>query len=147
MENLSELILHLLALGQQFFLQSSLPPKWRKQFTINRVLNLMCLVYHPGPRIQDFLTTAQHTDATWITLLVQNKLGGLQLKNQEGKWINASPVENGIIVNTGNVLFKQSDEFFKAVCHRVIRTKTSSRTTRMSMPFFYNLEGSQTGGC
>jgi len=149
MENLSELVLHLLALGQQFFLSSSEPPEWRKQFTKNRHLNLMCLVYHPGPLVEGslFKTTLEHTDATWVTLLAQDKSGGLQLKNQEGTWVNAAPIESGILVNTGNVLFKQSDEFFKAVCHRVIRTETSSRSTRISMPFFYNLKGSNTGGC
>jgi len=151
MEELSELLLHLLSLGQQLF-QGKSPP-WRSQFQVDKLLNTTCLIYHPGPTEEKekeekiYKTTVEHTDATWITLLIQDQQGGLQLRNQKGNWINANPVENGIIVNTGNVLSQESGGFFKAVCHRVIRTQQSASQTRFSIPFFYNKIGSQTGGC
>lgn len=124
-------------------------PSWRQIFKTNAYLAVRGLVYHPGPITDNekFLTTAQHSDATWITLLVEDDVGGLEIRKDD-YWMKVPYVEGGIIVNTGNVLASESggaNPFFKAVRHRVVRVSDSK--TRFSMPFFYDREGSKTGGC
>jgi isopenicillin N synthase-like dioxygenase len=144
-------LLHLLALGQAQFFQT--PPEWRCIFADNHCyLGLRFLTYPPGParRIDngnEVVTTARHTDATWITLLIGDDVGGLQMLKDDS-WIHVAPVGGGeALVNTGNVLMRESNGTFPAVCHRVVRTEMASSKTRHCMPFFYDRQGENTGGC
>ena len=110
-----------------------------------RFVALRGLAYYPaGGELR--VTTAQpHTDATWITLLQQDDVGGLQVRSREGDWLDVPPIEDALVVNTGNVLASHSAGLFPAVCHRVIRV--SSVRTRASMALFYDRNGSSTRGC
>ena len=49
-----------------------------------------------------------HTDFGVITLLVQDQVGGLKVRNRDGVWLFVEPVENSIVVNVGDV----SDDSF-----------------------------------
>lgn len=162
-ETVADTLLHALAHGQEIVTGS--PAPWRSKWADkDHYIGFRCLVYHPGPlrKANDHpvVTTARHTDATWVTVLRNDSVGGLAVKPPAfGEWLNIHPVEGALLVNTGNVmatataglLAAGTKPLFGAVCHYVERV--SSTATRVSMPFFYDrnggasYDGGGTGGC
>ena len=161
--SLCDVLLHALALAQSLAFPGASVPAWRGAWSDGNAFRaLRVLVYHPGP-LQDaggkaLVTTARHTDATWLTLLREDDVGGLRLRPPAlGKWVWARPpVAGAVLVNAGNVLAiatRGADgvSLFGAVCHQVQRV--SETATRVSMPFFYDrkhgasFHGGGTGGC
>jgi isopenicillin N synthase-like dioxygenase len=75
-----------------------------------------------------------HSDHGFITLLPMSNVGGLEILSQDGSWIPATPVKNGIIINTGEFLNRWSNGRFLATPHRV----TPPVADRYSMAMFFN---------
>lgn len=46
-----------------------------------------------------------HKDFSWVTLVLQDEVGGLEVLNSEGKWIDVPPREGKLVVNVGQVSF------------------------------------------
>lgn len=46
-----------------------------------------------------------HKDFSWVTLVLQDEVGGLEVLNSEGKWIDVPPREGTLVVNVGQVSF------------------------------------------
>ncbi|XP_028790839.1 flavanone 3-dioxygenase 2 [Neltuma alba] len=86
-------------------------------------------LYPPCPQPDLTLGLPAHTDNGFLTLLIQNGIGGLQLKH-EGKWVNVTPLPNCIIVNTGDQLEVVSNGRYKSIWHRVV---VNERVTRVSL--------------
>ncbi|ODM87031.1 hypothetical protein Ocin01_19651 [Orchesella cincta] len=61
---------------------------------------------------------AQHTDYEILTLLFQDDVGGLEVKDMNGKWIPATPIPNTILVNTGDLLQFWTNGYYPATLHR-----------------------------
>ena len=75
-----------------------------------------------------------HVDSGILTVLYQDKKGGLQVQNRKNKkWYNVPFNKNALIVNTGLALEYLTKGKFKATNHRVLWNKTK----RMSIPFFF----------
>ncbi|STX51001.1 flavanone 3-dioxygenase [Legionella busanensis] len=101
--------------------------------------NYLRLQYYPAqPDVipEDQYGIAPHTDYGFLTLLVQDNVGGLQVLSPEGdgRWIDVPPLEGGIIVNTGDMLRRVSNDTIISTPHRVINT---SGRERYSIPFFF----------
>lgn len=62
----------------------------------------------------------EHTDYGSITLLFQDNRGGLQVKGPTGEYVNATPIENTVVVNAGDLLARWSNDTIKSTLHRVI---------------------------
>jgi len=156
-EGLACMLLHAMAFGQQ--LCTGQMTEWRNAWADPKYQSIgyRVLGYHPGPAFKEnkerVVTTARHTDATWVTILANDGVGGLMVRPPSlGKWIAVQPPFQGaLLVNTGNVMAKASDNFYGAVCHYVQREEGAR--TRVSMPFFYDrakgdkYHGGGTGGC
>jgi len=80
----------------------------------------------------------EHSDWGTITLLIQDMVGGLEVKTSEGEWIPALPVENAILLNSGQLLEYWTGGQFHAAPHRVKITENTINTTepRQSIVFF-----------
>ncbi|PPR04096.1 hypothetical protein CVT24_010669 [Panaeolus cyanescens] len=78
-----------------------------------------------------------HTDYECFTLLWQDQIGGLQVQNSEGKWIDAVPIPGTIVVNLGDQLARWTNDVFKSTLHRVIN-KTGAE--RYSIPLFFGTD-------
>lgn len=96
------------------------------------------LLYYPSqapdPEGKQF-GCAPHTDWGAITLLWQDDVGGLQVRNRAGAWIDAPCIEGAFVVNIGDMLARWSNELFVSTPHRVINT---SGRERYSIPTFYD---------
>ncbi|RZC64332.1 hypothetical protein C5167_008019 [Papaver somniferum] len=58
-------------------------------------------LYPPCPQPELAIGLPPHADHGLLTLLIQNDVDGLHIKNKE-KWVAVNPIPNSIMVNTGD---------------------------------------------
>ena len=75
-----------------------------------------------------------HSDHGFITLLPMSQVAGLEILSPEREWIPAKPVDDGIIINTGEFLNRWTNGRFLATPHRVVPPEED----RYSMAMFFN---------
>ena len=94
------------------------------------------LLHYPTQREEDGLFgSAPHTDYGFITLLAQDDVGGLEVKNRAGEWVAAPPIAGTFVMNVGDILARWSNDRFVSTPHRVINR---SGRERYSQPFFFD---------
>jgi isopenicillin N synthase-like dioxygenase len=81
------------------------------------------------------IRASEHTDYGSLTLLFQKKNKGLQIKH-ENKWIDVLPLENSIVVNSGDLLSRWSNDIIKSNIHRVITFNETKNLDRYSIAYF-----------
>jgi isopenicillin N synthase-like dioxygenase len=74
-----------------------------------------------------------HKDSGFVTILLQEKRGGLQVQGEDG-WIDAPPVAGTFVVNIGEILEMASSGYLRANVHRVVSPPAG--TDRLSVAFF-----------
>jgi len=121
---------------ESFALALNLPSNYFKSMCKKPMVTMRLLHYPAQPIIydEDQLGCGAHTDYECFTLLSQSNQSGLQVKNINGEWINAPPIENTFVVNIGDLMQRWTNDQFKSTIHRVINT---SGTTRYSIPVFF----------
>ncbi|EPQ50556.1 Clavaminate synthase-like protein [Gloeophyllum trabeum ATCC 11539] len=78
-----------------------------------------------------------HTDIGSITVLWSQPVCGLQIRSPEGEWQWARYIENGLIINVGDMLEFLSGGFYKATIHRVVQPPPSQQGhARLGLFFF-----------
>lgn len=102
---------------------------------------LRLLHYPPVPatRQQELICTP-HTDSGILTLLHQDKTGGLEARNSDGEWIPAPYVPGSMVVNIGDLMAKVSGGKWIATFHRVRSARREEGMEvkgRYSVPFFF----------
>ncbi|KAL9238627.1 hypothetical protein vseg_013023 [Gypsophila vaccaria] len=70
---------------------------------------------------------AAHTDSTLFTILYQNNTSGLQVYQPENGWVTAHPVENGLVINIGDLMQILSNGLHPSVYHRAMVNKARHR--------------------
>ena len=78
---------------------------------------------------------APHTDYGVLTVLWQDREGGLEVKNLDGDWISAPPIEGTFVINIGDLLQRWTNDRYVSNPHRVINR---SGKERYSMVLFYD---------
>jgi len=98
---------------------------------------LRMLYYPPQPpqSPDDLFGSAPHTDYGFITILVQDEVGGLQVRNPAGQWIDAPYMPGAFVMNSADILHRWSNGHFISTPHRVINR---SGQARYSNPFFFD---------
>ncbi|KAH6755406.1 hypothetical protein C2S53_013447 [Perilla frutescens var. hirtella] len=79
---------------------------------------LACLYYPACPQPQKTLGTPKHSDATFLTLLMQDSIGGLQILRND-QWLDVPPMHGALIANIGDLMQIISNDNFISVEHRV----------------------------
>ncbi len=115
-----------LGLNEDFFLQ-----------TTQRPLSRASLVYYPNQEETNpnQFGVGPHTDFGTLTLLCQDHVGGLQVQDVNGEWLEAPPIEGSLVVNVGDLLTHWTAGAYKSTPHRVIN---SSGYERLSIVLAYD---------
>jgi isopenicillin N synthase-like dioxygenase len=113
------------------------PEVFRQKYT--QPLGRGQLVYYPPISADDLArnsySAATHTDFGVLTILLQDSLGGLQARQQNGQWIDVPPIEGSFICNIGDLLERWTNGRLKSTAHRVLNT---SGKERFSIPVFFD---------
>lgn len=78
---------------------------------------------------------AAHEDINLITLLVSASASGLELLDRDGRWLPIEADRHSIIVDSGDMLARITNDILPATTHRVVNP-TGPNVSRYSMPFF-----------
>ncbi|KAI3700734.1 hypothetical protein L2E82_45372 [Cichorium intybus] len=72
--------------------------------------------------------TTKHTDAGFLTVLLQDEIGGLQILHQN-QWIDVPPTPGALVINIGDLLQLISNDKLRSVEHRVVANKKGPRVS------------------
>ncbi|WP_409319517.1 isopenicillin N synthase family dioxygenase [Pseudomonas sp. KCJK9016] len=75
-----------------------------------------------------------HKDSGFLSFLLQDQQAGLQVEIEEGRWIDALPRDNTLVVNIGELLELATNGYLRATVHRVVSPPEGSE--RLSIAFF-----------
>lgn len=94
------------------------------------------IIRYPGRSVDESdQGVGPHKDSGCLTLLLQDRQGGLQVQSPEdGSWLDVPPLPGTLVVNLGEVLELLSGGFLRATLHRVISPPAGS--DRLSVAFF-----------
>lgn len=100
-------------------------------------LSMQRILHYPRHKATDEseIGIRAHTDSGELTIILQDDVGGLEVLNKEGDWVQARPVDGSFIVNLGRAMEAWTNGRFVATPHRVINRDGDNR---YSMPFFTN---------
>ncbi|MCK6095456.1 isopenicillin N synthase family oxygenase [Micrococcus sp. EYE_162] len=78
-----------------------------------------------------------HADYGFITLLLQDEVGGLEVRPYgQDAWLPVEPIPGALVVNLGEMLEVATDGYLMATIHRV--QSPPPGVDRYSVPFFYS---------
>jgi isopenicillin N synthase-like dioxygenase len=80
------------------------------------------------------LGAGAHTDYGSITLLHQDDVGGLEVRGGDGQWHPAPAVPGALLVNTGDLMQRWTNDRFRSTFHRV--RAIGGLADRYSIAFF-----------
>lgn len=99
-----------------------LPPSHLHAVFGERPLSFAKLIHYPPTPPGEAGVNAHH-DAGFLTLLMQHGVGGLQVLNPDGDWIDVPPRDDAFVVNLGEMLQRMTGNYFVATTHRVIASE------------------------
>ncbi len=100
----------------------------------DHVTVLRMIHYPPRPATDHDNGAGAHTDYGCVTLLLQDQIGGLQVKNRQGEWVDATPIDNALVVNIGDLMQRWTNDEYVSTAHRVRASLPDVH--RYSFPFF-----------
>jgi isopenicillin N synthase-like dioxygenase len=94
------------------------------------------LLHYPirDESVPDQYGAGAHTDAGFLTFLMQRDIGGLQIRRTDGAWFDAPVLPGKFLINTGDIFRRWTNDRFLSTPHRVMNM---SGTDRYSIAFFF----------
>lgn len=82
------------------------------------------------------IRAAAHEDINLITILCEATEGGLEILTRQGQWLEIQSQKGQMVVDSGDMLSRITNEIIPSTTHRVVNPKSSKNVSRYSMPFF-----------
>ncbi|XP_028767129.1 1-aminocyclopropane-1-carboxylate oxidase homolog 1-like isoform X1 [Neltuma alba] len=114
-----------------------LNPSYLKELACGEGLFLLCHYFPQCPEPESTMGVTKHTDSDFMTILLQDQIGGLQVLH-ENQWVDVPPVHGALVVNIGDLLQLITNDRFISVFHRVLARPIGPRISIAS--FFINLD-------
>ena len=124
---------------QAFAIALSMPEDFivAKHATHNYTLRLLHYPPLMTPPKPGQIRAGAHSDYGTLTLLFQDTVGGLEVLNANGEWVAAPSVPGAILVNTGDLTERWSNDVFRSTKHRVrLPQGDKTQRDRYSIAFF-----------
>jgi isopenicillin N synthase-like dioxygenase len=117
----------------------NLPLDYFDKFFATPHMTMNLLYYPPQKQVGDRqYGIAPHTDNAMMTFLAQKDIRGLAVRMPSGHWREVDIVPGALLVNTGNLLVRWTNDEFLSTKHRVINTY---EVDRYSIPVFFGPSG------
>jgi isopenicillin N synthase-like dioxygenase len=136
-------------LGQQFLplwaASLDMPIDFFDKYFEEPHLTLSLLHYPPQKEIGNRqYGIAPHTDNSFMTFLAQSNVPGLAVRMPSGHWRIVENIPGTLLVNTGNVMVRWTNDKYLSTKHRVINT---ADVDRYSIPVFFGPSGDALVEC
>lgn len=104
----------------------------------NNHLAALRAIDYPEPEPGDVVVRAgAHTDYGTLTILRPDPVvGGLEVADESGNWLEVPKVDGGFVVNIGDLMHRWTNGRWRSTLHRVVGDAEGRR--RASMAFFHN---------
>ena len=124
---------------QAFAMALSMPKDYfvKRHQTHNFTLRLLHYPPLVMPPQSGQLRAGVHSDYGTLTLLFQDQVGGLEVLSTQGQWIAAPAIPDTVLINTGDLLQRWSNDVFCSTKHRVsLPQAEKAEGDRYSIAFF-----------
>jgi isopenicillin N synthase-like dioxygenase len=127
MERLGRVLMRGVALGL------GLPASWfDDHLTGDPTVLFRIFRYPPVSGASEGWGVAEHTDYGLLTILLQDRHGGLEVRGPGG-WMPVPPRSDAFVCNIGDMLDRLTEGRYRSTAHRV---RNTSGHDRLSFPFF-----------
>lgn len=130
-----------LALGKQLFRAFASALDLPEDYFADKITKPLAqgrAIYYPvtdsSPGDQQRWGIGAHSDYECFTILAQDDVGGLQVRNSAGNWIEAPPIPGTFVINLGDMMARWTNGLYQATPHRVLNR---SARPRYSLVLFY----------
>lgn len=129
---------HVVNLGEFLFEMLSealgLEPNHLNEMDCSKGLLMLNHYYPPCPQPDLTLGATQHSDNSFLTVLLPDEIEGLQI-NREGHWYDVPHVPGALIINIGDLLQLITNDKFISLEHRVLANRATR--ARVSVACFF----------
>ncbi|KAH6766741.1 hypothetical protein C2S52_017724 [Perilla frutescens var. hirtella] len=103
-----------------------LPSDYLSKMECMKSQSMSCLYYPACPEPQKTLGAPKHSDTTFLTLLITDSFGCLQMLHDD-QWVDVPPLRGALIANFGDLMQIISNDKFISVEHRVLSQSMGPR--------------------
>jgi isopenicillin N synthase-like dioxygenase len=127
---------HDLGLDPAFFAD-----RFRKPLATLRLLH-----YPPtqAPLADGQMGAGEHTDYGNVTLLATDSVGGLMVRDRNGRWLEASIIPDAFVCNIGDCLMRWTNDVYVSTPHKVV---SPQGLDRYSVAFFLDPDPDAVVAC